>query len=503
MSLEDIGENVIEKRRVWFEKIPARLVLYLLSLNGITVTFMMRIVFNLTILAMVKNHPEGTSFNVTETVCYIDDNNTYVAPIDYGGTLDWSLDHQFYILTTFYWTYLFSQPIGGILTQKYGTKRVFGWSMFVSSACVLCIPFISYIHYIIVVFLQSIHGFVQGLTWPALYAVIGVWIPIQERSRFVTCFQGLSLGTMLGNGMAGFIIAKLGWVYVFYLTGSIGIVSTLLWYLLMHDKPEQHPRITRKELRYIQDNREQCLNTKETVPWKSILTSIPVLSIGISAFGRMWMGSMLTVYGPLYLKTIIGLTVQMNGLILGISSFIAFLSAFFFSYISDKLVVYNLMPLVYNRKMFTGIGQVIPGILAIVLSYVNCNIPLIITIWFLIQLFLTAGFPGNMTNIVDISPSFTGPVTSVVQVILLQATILSPLVAKAYLRNVSTLEGWQKIFYTGSGVLIVTCIFYSIFASAKVQSWDLGKNSKIVSDYKSRKKLCEHSQLSFIQNQSK
>jgi sugar phosphate permease len=30
----------------------------------------------------------------------------------------------------------------------------------------------------------------QGLTWPAMYAMVGHWIPAIERSRFMSSFQG-------------------------------------------------------------------------------------------------------------------------------------------------------------------------------------------------------------------------------------------------------------------------------------------------------------------------
>lgn len=30
----------------------------------------------------------------------------------------------------------------------------------------------------------------QGLTWPAMYAIVGYWIPPHERSRFMSSFQG-------------------------------------------------------------------------------------------------------------------------------------------------------------------------------------------------------------------------------------------------------------------------------------------------------------------------
>ncbi|KAK4874690.1 hypothetical protein RN001_014050 [Aquatica leii] len=472
-SVQNNLNNVFYKH-CCFGWMPARLVLYLLSLSGISVSFIMRIAINLTILAMVKEKPAVENFNSSET-CY-ETTNTTNAAIDYGGTLDWSIDVQYYILTSFYWTYILSQIFGGIAAQKFGTKKVFGWSLFITSICNLCIPVCSSIHYVIVIILQAIHGLSQGFTWPAIYAVIGHWIPIQERSRFVTCFQGLSLGTTLANLMSGFIIAKIGWAYVFYAIGTIGLLCSLLWFLLIHDKPEQHPRISKQELRYIQENREQSLHSQKKIPWVSILTSLPVWAIGITSFGRMWLCSVILVYGPLYLKTIIGLKVELNGLLLGVSSFAAFLSALFFSFISDKLVAHKLVSLRFNRKMFSTIGQVIPGVFAIVIGHLNCNISLIITTWFLIQIFLTAGFPGSMTNIVDISPSYTAPVSAFVQCILLLPTILATLLVKTLLQEENSSKSWRIIFYISSGVVIGTSLFYTIFASAEVQSWDRSRS---------------------------
>ncbi|KAF5270567.1 hypothetical protein FQR65_LT05465 [Abscondita terminalis] len=433
---------------------------------------------------MVKEKPVDPNLNRTETLCSGHTSNVHAQPIDYGGNLDWSLNDQFYVLTSFYWTYIISQILGGTLAQKFGTKKVFGWTMFVASVCNVCIPFVSNLSYIAVVILQSAHGFAQGLTWPALYAAIGVWIPINERSRFVTCFQGLSLGIMSANLISGFIIVKFGWVYVFYCSGVCGLVNTLAWYLLMYDKPENHPRISKQELKYIQENREQCLHSEKNIPWFSILKSVPVWAIGVAAFGRMWSTTFLTIYGPLYLKTVIGLPVDMNGLWMAVSSLVAFLSALFFSYVSDRLVTYKVMKIVYNRKLFVLIGLVVPGFLTLSMGYIKCNIPLIIGIWLLNQSFFVANFQGSMTNIVDIAPTYTGPVTCVVQVILLTATLLCPVVIKTFLQNESNLQSWKNIFDVNSSVAFCSCIFYVLFASGKVQKWDLAKNSRNLSNCK-------------------
>jgi sugar phosphate permease len=52
--------------------------------------------------------------------------------------------------------------------------------------------------------------------------------------------------------LCGLVIAYLGWPALFYLSGVQGLVFTLFWFLLVHDSPELHPRITHEELRHIE-----------------------------------------------------------------------------------------------------------------------------------------------------------------------------------------------------------------------------------------------------------
>ncbi|CAG9829612.1 unnamed protein product [Diabrotica balteata] len=110
---------------------------------------------------------------------------------DYGGTLKWTSKEQSYILASFYWAYIISQIVGGLATQKLGTKRVFGYAQLATALCSICIPWASETHYGLVIGLRFIQGFASGLTWPAMYALVGHWIPVPERSRFMSSFQGL------------------------------------------------------------------------------------------------------------------------------------------------------------------------------------------------------------------------------------------------------------------------------------------------------------------------
>lgn len=55
-----------------------------------------------------------------------------------------------------------------------------------------------------------------------MYALVGHWIPVPERSRFMSSFQGFSIGIGITYPLCGFLISQLGWRSVFYTTGSIG-----------------------------------------------------------------------------------------------------------------------------------------------------------------------------------------------------------------------------------------------------------------------------------------
>lgn len=52
-----------------------------------------------------------------------------------------------------------SQVVGGLATQKLGTKRVFGYAQLVTALCSLSIPWASDTHYGVVIALRFAQGF--------------------------------------------------------------------------------------------------------------------------------------------------------------------------------------------------------------------------------------------------------------------------------------------------------------------------------------------------------
>lgn len=84
--------------------------------------------------------------------------NTNIIFLQDQGEFDWSPTIQSAISGSFYWCYILSQVVGGVLTQYFGTKAVFGGSQLITAICSLLMPSAAGIHYGFMIALRSIQG---------------------------------------------------------------------------------------------------------------------------------------------------------------------------------------------------------------------------------------------------------------------------------------------------------------------------------------------------------
>lgn len=215
----------------------------------------------------------------------------------------------------------------------------------------------------------------------------------------MSSFQGFSIGIGLTYPLCGFIIEHFGWRPVFYTTGTIGMVWCVIWYLLAFNTPSEHPRITMHELEYIELNvgREIKENLGMKVPWKSIFTSLPAWSIGVTTFGRIWVHYTFIMGGPSYMKEILNFDIQTNGLLSGLPFLCSYLSSVVFCFIADELVKHKWMSLTNVRKIMTASSQIIPGLMVVAVGYLS-DINVILTLWFLAVTMITASYAGAMVS---------------------------------------------------------------------------------------------------------
>lgn len=389
--------------------------------------------------------------------------------------------------------------MGGVATQKFGTKSVFGWSQFATGICSLLIPVGASTHYSLLIILRSVQGFASGLTWPAMYALVGYWIPPSERSRFMSSFQGFSIGIGLTYPLVGFILSKFSWHTVFYVTGTIGLSWCVLWYFLAYNTPSKHPRISKEELNYIHSSVSDEIKAGEgmKVPWKAIFTSLPAWSIGITTFGRIWVHYTFIVFGPQFMKHMLKFDIKSNGVLNGLPFLLSYLSSVLFCYIADCLVERNVLSLTNVRKIFTAASQILPGILVVCIGYLGVqDIVSVLVLWFAAVSLITAAYAGAMATIVDIAPNLAGPVLAFAQTIHMSASFLQPLVTEQIITDKvsvweercstrvsfelmtiacalqESVDQWMYSFYLTCVITIVTYAMYQIYGTSKIQPWN-------------------------------
>ena len=77
----------------------------------------------------------------------------------------------------------------------------------------------------------------------------------QEYSQLAAfAIAGCSLGTVLVFPLGGVLASILGWRAVFYCTGGLNLLVSLLWWAFVYDRPDLHPRMSREEKKHIENS---------------------------------------------------------------------------------------------------------------------------------------------------------------------------------------------------------------------------------------------------------
>ncbi|XP_044737750.1 sialin [Chrysoperla carnea] len=457
------------------EKITCLQVLNGMVIVGFMFNYMLRVNLTIAIVAMVR-HDTAIS-NATEL-------NSTTAPLIPNDELelserryDWDERQQNLILGSFYWGYILTELPGGRLAEIIGARRVFGYSMLISSALTLITPFLTSVHYIAIVILRAVIGFMLGATWPAIPPMAAAWIPPLERSKFIANMMASSLGAAITLPICGVLIASFGWPSVFYATGVVGIVWSILWFVLIFDSPEQHPRISAEEKQYITNAisvHGGQNNKPDHVPWGKIFTSTPVWAIiithGCSVFGYFSITNQL----PTYMKYILNYNIKANGLLTSLPYLGKYFFAVLTSYIADYLRRSGRLTTTQTRKSFTTFAVMTPGflmILQVFFGYDRVWSIIIFTVALTCNGAVTAGY---LSNGLDIAPNFSGTIFGLANTLSSGGGFLSALIVGTLTYHNQTYGQWQYVF----AILAVTYIFgalvYLIFGSGELQPWNSG-----------------------------
>jgi len=114
----------------------------------------------------------------------------------------------------------------------------------------------------------------EAANWPGATKAVSEWFPARERAWAVALFDS---GSSVGGAIAPFLVLYLyrtfgTWRPVFVITASLGGLW-LLAFRLLYFRPEQHPRISQKELKLIRGDEPEKAESSQGPPvgWARLL----------------------------------------------------------------------------------------------------------------------------------------------------------------------------------------------------------------------------------------
>lgn len=257
--------------KIWKNR---RTFLSFMAFLGITTMYMQRMNMSIAVVALTSVR------NIT---------NPETGLIESKAEFAWTNKQKNFILSSFFIGYIISMLPTGILVKKISPTTVFGAGVLASSLITILTPMLAQ-SYTILVISRIIAGIFQGVIFPCLLAFWKTWAPPFERARLhAFAINGVCFGIVITLPLSGELGEKLGWRSIFYVTGTIGCLWYITWLAFVSRSPETDPFISERERTYIFATvGAETDSVSLPIPWRSILTSLPVWALIVAAYSWEW-----------------------------------------------------------------------------------------------------------------------------------------------------------------------------------------------------------------------
>jgi len=324
--------------------------------------------------------------------------------------------------------------------------------------------------------LWVLEGVGEGVTYPSMHALLSRWIPPMERTRAVAFVDAdIPLGTVIGMLLSGVLCDHGfagGWPSVFYVFGAAGCVWSFAWFLLCHNSPSTHPRISVAERQYIERSMESCeTSVKPPTPWIKIATSLPVWACSLAHFANNWGFYTLVTCLPMYMHDVLQFDMTQNGILSALPYIAMWFVMVGSGHLADWLRADHRMQTNTVRKLLSTASQLIPALFLVAVGFLGCNRILIVFAIIISNSSSGLAVSGFGTNYLDLAPNYAGTLMGITNTLATVGGILAPEVVGALIYHESTRAQWQKVFYIATAIYGFGAAIFVVFGSGELQDW--------------------------------
>lgn len=282
---------------------------------------------------------------VNVVINYLDRTNLSVAATSLTDELGLTTIEMGLIFSAFGWTYAALQIPGGLIADRIGPRILYAFCLATWSLATVAQGLVKGFASLFAFRLAT--GAFEAPSYPINNRIVTSWFPDHERASAIALYvSGQFIGLAFLTPALVALQYYTGWRGLFVVTGLVGLVWGLIWYLFYRD-PLEHRRVSKAELDYIEmgggvlsaekndGGKKSAWNAKD---WKRVFSSRTLWGIYIGQFcvnATLWF---FLTWFPTYLVKYRGLNFLKSGFLASIPFLAACAGLLLSGFLSDYLV---------------------------------------------------------------------------------------------------------------------------------------------------------------------
>ncbi|RWR31256.1 MFS transporter [Sinirhodobacter populi] len=303
---------------------------------------------------------------ITVVINYLDRSNLSIAAPVMAKELGFDPVHMGYVLSAFGWTYALCQIPGGWFVDRVPPRVLYPVLLILWSLATIALGFSYSIG--LLIFLRLLIGALEAPSYPINSLVATAWFPEKERATAIAIYtSGQFLGLAFLLPVLVWIQHAIGWHMVFVVTGLIGIVWGIIWYLFYRD-PLSHKGANAAEIQMIRDGggipdmQKTREKSAKDFQWRDLRYVLSSRKLWGVYFGQFCLTSTLwffLTWFPTYLVQAKGMDFVKAGFLASLPFLAAFVGILVSGFLSDWLV---------RRGASLGLARKAPIVTGLLLS---------------------------------------------------------------------------------------------------------------------------------------
>ncbi|GAB3340187.1 MFS transporter [Larkinella ripae] len=282
---------------------------------------------------------------INVVINYLDRSNLSVAAASLSKDLELSPVQMGYIFSAFGWTYAVLQIPGGLVADRYSPRVLYAFCLITWSMTTVFQGFARGFASLFALRLAT--GAFEAPSYPINNRIVTSWFPDNERAAATAMYvSGQFIGLAFLTPVLVTIQVYAGWKGLFLITGLVGLVWGVIWYLSYRD-PLDHSGVNQAELDYIEGGgglfRGQKKGTMQPSVWrweniKLVFSGRTLWGVYIAQFAvnaTLWF---FLTWFPTYLVKYRGLDFIKSGYLASIPFLSACAGVLLSGFLSDNLV---------------------------------------------------------------------------------------------------------------------------------------------------------------------